>query len=127
MRVKKLGMVASIIILIMFVILTYGIDSQNIVGIWLFDEGQGNAVKDSSGNRLDGKIVGSPDWVDGKSGSALDFAGKDGNYVSIPHKNILNLEEFSITAWVKLQPREVGREGHWHVLMLKEGDDGTEN
>ena len=33
------------------------LDTDGLVGVWLLDEGKGEAVKDSSGNGLDGKIA----------------------------------------------------------------------
>ena len=40
------------------------LDTDGLVGVWLLDEGKGEAVKDSSGNGLDGKIAqGKPKWV----------------------------------------------------------------
>jgi len=48
-----------------------------IVGRWGFDEGSGDIALDSSGNNLDGDIVGATYTADGMSGSALVFDGND--------------------------------------------------
>ncbi|MBC8227963.1 hypothetical protein H8E77_00235 [bacterium] len=40
------------------------IDSKSIVGAWLFDEGNGDIAKDSSGNGIDGEIVGGAKWLE---------------------------------------------------------------
>jgi hypothetical protein len=45
---------------------------NELVAEWHFDEGEGNIVKDSSGNGNDGTIYGAT-WVDGKFGKALSF------------------------------------------------------
>ena len=70
-----------------------------VVGIWLFDEGNGKTIKDASGNGHDGEIVGAVEWSDGKFESALKF---DGGHVSVPHEDNMNLVEFTITAWIKV-------------------------
>ena len=48
------------------------IDVETIVGIWLYDEGKGDAAKDSSENAYDGKITGA-EWEKGKFQNALSF------------------------------------------------------
>ena len=50
------------------------IDPETIVGIWLFDEDEGNVAEDSSGNGHDGQIS-NAEWTDGEFGSALEFSG----------------------------------------------------
>ena len=73
--------------------------NADVVGIWLFDEDKGKVVKDASGNGHDGEIVGKVDWAAGKFGASLKF---DGGNVKIPHQDNMNLEQFTITAWVKV-------------------------
>jgi len=51
--------------------------SAELVGYWNFDEGSGTTVADSSGSGNDGTFVGSPLWVPGRSGTALEFDGDD--------------------------------------------------
>jgi hypothetical protein len=51
------------------------IDQNNIVGSWNFNDAGGKTVKDSSKNKFDGNVVGSPKVVDGKAGKALEFNG----------------------------------------------------
>ena len=52
------------------------------VAHWSFDEGEGNIAHDESGNGNDGTLENGPVWVDGISGSALQFDGDD-DYVRI--------------------------------------------
>lgn len=94
-------MIVTFIAISTFVPLSYAIDSNIIVGIWLFDGKKGNVVEDASANGHKGEIVGNVEWVEGKFGSALEF-GKGDSYVLIPHDESLNLKTFSITAWVNL-------------------------
>ena len=58
------------------------IDPENIMGMWLFDEGKGGVATDSSKQGNDGEIHGAK-WVDGKFGKALEFDGAN-NWVEVP-------------------------------------------
>jgi len=53
------------------------IDPKTVVGMWLFDEGEGEIAKDSSGNAGDVELQNGTAWVDGKFGKALGFDGAD--------------------------------------------------
>ena len=78
------------------------IDPKTIVGMWLFDEGNGKIAKDLSGNGNDGTLEG-PNWVDGKFGKALEFSGA-GDYVNTGNDPITDTNAtkiLSISAWVK--------------------------
>ncbi|HGE71362.1 TPA: LamG domain-containing protein [Candidatus Poribacteria bacterium] len=75
------------------------INIKDALGIWKMDEGSGKTVKDVTGSGNDGEITGNVKWVDGKEGKALEFSG--GN-VKVAHKESLNLETFSMTAWLKV-------------------------
>ena len=74
--------------------------ASNLVGYWKFDEGAGTTVSDSSGNGNNGSIVGGPSWVQGHSGSALQFDGVD-DHVDIPDSPSLDVRRITIEAWVK--------------------------
>ena len=97
--------------------------TQDVVGIWLFDEGAGEIIKDSSGNGHDGKIVGNVKWVKGKFGDALSFPGVRGNYVRIPHAEEMNLITFTLMAF--LQVPEVT--GDYQCIINKEQPFGVGN
>jgi hypothetical protein len=100
---KKLTIIVCVFfVTIMSLASSYALDSQMICGIWLFDEGKGNVVEDSSGNGFSGELKGDIKWVKGKLGNALEFSGAAGNYVLIPHNDALSLKTFSITAWISL-------------------------
>lgn len=75
------------------------VDPASAIGAWLFDEGSGNKVKDSSKNGNDGKLTGTK-WVDGKFGKALDFNGSS-DYVEIPDSDSLDVtNSIAIVAWI---------------------------
>jgi len=78
------------------------IDTSTIVAAWLFEEGAGKKIEDSSENGNAGDIEGSPGWVDGKFGKALDFDGA-ADHVIIPDSDSLELAEVTLAAWVYLR------------------------
>jgi hypothetical protein len=60
-------------------------------------------TNDSSGNGNDGTISGTPNWMAGKIGSALEFDGSS-TYVEIPFSEslrLLNQGDFTLSAWFK--------------------------
>ena len=89
------------------------IDSDSIVGIWLFEEGKGRATYESTGNVrkawLEGPFNRPPKWKKGKFGCGLELLGV--HSVTIPHfARISPPEEVTFTVWVKLYGlREFGR------------------
>ncbi len=77
-------------------------NNLGLLGYWNFNEGSGNRTIDSSGKGKIGVFVGSPAWVTGKFGGALDFNGTT-DYVSvsgIPASTFTN-KSFTWSAWVK--------------------------
>jgi len=54
-----------------------GIDPKTVVGMWLFDEGEGEIARDSSGKNNDVSLHNGTQWVEGKFGKALEFDGID--------------------------------------------------
>jgi len=77
------------------------INPENVVGAWLFEEGSGNIAKDSSGKGNNGEIKGSPKWVNGKFGRAMEFNGKT-DYIVIKDSNSLDLNFMTVAAWINL-------------------------
>ena len=77
------------------------VDKDTIIGIWLFDEGISDGVKDASGNGHDGIVVGMPEVVDGEFGKALSFGGKE--KVEIPHHDRFTTPTFTLMAWVNIE------------------------
>jgi hypothetical protein len=94
------------------------IDLETCVGMWLFNEGKGNVVKDSNGKSQDGKII-NAEWVDGKAGKALKFNGKDSS-VEIPDSPNLNpVKAMSMGCWVYL----TGNAGQHRDIISKDGEN----
>jgi len=90
--------------------------SADLVGYWNFDEGSGDVAVDSSGNGNDGTINGTPNWVAGQIGSALDFDGSS-NFVEIPHSESLSMtEQITIAAWTNMRANSSGE-----MLIVSKG------
>ncbi|ROL60204.1 hypothetical protein D9V87_02275 [Bacteroidetes/Chlorobi group bacterium MS-B_bin-24] len=83
----------------------------SLLAYWSFDEGN---TRDVSGNGYDGIMVNNPTFVQGVSGKAIHFQGKGyyiptnggderkiGSHVLLPPIDLHQLDEFSITMWVK--------------------------
>ncbi|HEX3030365.1 MAG TPA: M6 family metalloprotease domain-containing protein [Clostridia bacterium] len=66
-----------------------------------FDETSGTTAADSSGNGKNATLRGTISWVAGKSGNAVSLDGSSG-YASLPAGVVSSLDDFTITAWVKL-------------------------
>lgn len=87
-----------------------GIDA--CIGMWLFDEGNGNVAKDSSENGNDGEIKGDPDWVDGEFGKALSLDGV-GDYVDLPELPEQTDQPLSVAARIKWAGSTATTRGVW--------------
>ena len=70
-----------------------------MIGLWKFDEGNGNMVYDRSGNGNNGTLhnMDDNDWVNGRTGKALAFDGVN-DYVALPEAdNIMGItRDFTI-------------------------------
>ena len=96
------------------------LDTDGLVGAWLFEDGNGDTVTDASDNGLDGKFAqGNPEWVEGKFGGALEFGGSD--MVTVDHDDALNLGDFTIAAWVNIPKIS----GMWQIIASKENRNPT--
>jgi hypothetical protein len=79
----------------------------DVLAVWLFDEGSGDMVTDSSGKGHDGSFVSSndipgPEWAAGRFGGGLHFPEGGQNWV-VMNNPVLPLETVDITmgVWVK--------------------------
>lgn len=75
---------------------------DNLVLYLTFDEGNGEVAKDLSVSKNNGVLKGSPKWVKGKTGSALQFNGAENkNYVEVPeHPGLNPAEQITCAAWI---------------------------
>jgi len=101
-------------------------DQGSFVGAWLFDEGNGQDALDLTGNTGTGKLVKDPKWVDGVSGKALDFDGKD-DYVEIKLPEVfssMSKNDFTITYWINVQ-NIAGSGTVWTRILEARFDDSN--
>ena len=120
MKVKCLFICVAVLFIVgLFTTSSYAkIDPKTCLGLWTLDEGSENVTKDLSGNKNDGKFVGSPKWVDGKFGKALEFDGST-TYVDCGKDASLNIEaggSVTMCAWVN---STAGSTGAWQAIMAK--------
>jgi hypothetical protein len=105
-KIRRKKMTRLTIICISFIIVSFmfagqsyaQIDAENVLGMWLLDEGTGDITEDASGNGNDGTLMGAPNWVAGQSGNALEFTGS-GTYVDCGTAEALNVNVFSVSFW----------------------------
>jgi hypothetical protein len=96
---------------------------EGLVCYMKFDEGEGEKVADSSGNKNDGFVSGSVIWGsapgEAVSGNALQFDGY--TYAEIPHSPNFNLSQLTIECWIKT-PEDFGGANCWRALVGKQND-----
>ena len=86
------GTIAFIAAAALILSATSGVAQDGLVAYWDFDENSGGTANDRTGNGHDGELVGDPEWVAGKFGSALRFDDA-GEYVLVPHDDALNFTD----------------------------------
>ena len=98
------------------------IEEEDILGLWLFDEGSGATVSDSSGNGNHGEIIGDLEWVNGKYGMALQYPGESMNLVMLLDSDTLNpTTGITIMAWGWVQDSSQNRR------FLQKSTAGSDN
>ena len=90
MKFLKFFCVSAILYLVIFSS-SFAEPMQGLVLYLPCDEGEGDTAKYLSGNGNDGALMGNPQWVAGKIGSALQFSGEENsNHVEVPDSPSLN-------------------------------------
>lgn len=102
---------------------------------WKLDEASGSNADDSTGRPQGGTVSGA--WSSGISGGALDFDGTDDGVLVGNSAALLGTGDFSLSAWVKVDPgsptgtviqqREAGATGYQGEYMLNVNSNGTVN
>lgn len=120
--------IASLITILLFVLLfipsesvlstqTQSILYQDLNAYWRFERGKGDKIIDSI-NENAGTIYGAS-WTEGKFAGGLIFDGED-DYVQMEDSESLDIvEKLTITAWVKLDKIDTGRQ----ILLQKKALD----
>lgn len=70
-----------------------------LVGAWPLDEASGSVAGDLTGWARDGAVQGTPDWIAGRVGGALQLDGATSS-VTVPRLDLARLP-VTITAWVR--------------------------
>jgi len=101
MRIAAL--INLVIIALFFAGASYAtIDPATVAGLWLFDDDEDDIAIDSSGNGNDGTFMGSPQFVAGKFGQALELDGA--SYVTVPDSDSLDMnDQVTIMFWVRTE------------------------
>jgi len=87
----------------------------DLVAHWKFDEKSGNTATDSSGNGLDGILVGGPAWVAGRINGALLFDGSD-DYVDCGNNILFNItDQITVMCWIKVNSFDFS----WQAIVTK--------
>ncbi|HIE28460.1 TPA: LamG domain-containing protein [Candidatus Poribacteria bacterium] len=98
------------------------IEEKDLLGLWLFDDGKGDVLKDSSGNGNDGTLINGPTWIDGKFGKALQFVSAKQQRVEIPNSDSLNpTDAITVMAWGYLEDKNGNRR------FLQKSTPGSDN
>lgn len=73
-----------------------------LVGLWLFDDGNGTTVKDSSANNNNGTITGNYKWESGKFGTCIVAPGTGS--INVPKSASLDTvkKAMTIAAWFRI-------------------------
>ena len=116
MRNKLIYLISFVLVLGLTMSAAEGAD-PSLVGWWRFEEGSGTTAYDSSGNGLDGTLVGGATWTEGRIGGGIELDGTSG-YVSIPDFE-LTTDTITFVIWVNgwkgadwaplISSREVGQ------------------
>jgi hypothetical protein len=88
------------------------ITDPNLIAWWKLDEGSGNTALDGSGHNHHGTIGGTPDFVPGYHGDALDFDGAT-DYIDVDGQ--LASGTFSLTMWIR--PRDIPYASGYYAVM----------
>ena len=105
MRKCRLAGIGFMVIGLLSVTFSYAdLNMADVAGMWLYEEGAGTEVLDSSENGNHGRFNGSPQWTDdGVFGGALNCASS--GHVLIPDSDSLDLEAaWTLTTWVNINP-----------------------
>ncbi len=111
---KKLIYLLSVV-LVLGLFLTSVVEAADptLVGWWKLDDGSGTIAYDSSGNGNDGTFNGTPQWVVGHLGGALEFDGSD-DYVDCGNNAIFDItEQITLSVWVKTNDAGNGQQNMW--------------
>ena len=108
--------------MLLLVLILTSTTSAALVGWWKLDDGSGTIATDNSGNERHCTLVNGPQWVEGKVGGALEFAG-DGDYVEdeVAEVYLNGLSAVSVAMWIKSDV--VGTDSGFIIFANPSGND----
>ena len=109
----KLSVILFAISFLVFVSGAYAALEDGLVSAWTFDDG---TARDNGPGGNNGVIKGNVKSVAGKVGKAMDFDGVKDSYIMVADKANLQLDKFTISAWINV------RKGADHGAIFWKGD-----
>ena len=91
------------------------VNPEEIAGVWLLDEDNGDVAEDSSGNEHHGQIQ-TATWTDGKFGSALLFE-RSGAVEIVSTEKLQLGDEFTMMAYFNAEELD-----DWHQIIAKDSE-----
>lgn len=95
--------------------------TDNLVGYWPLNEGQGTLAADSSAIGHNGTLTNGPTWVSGQDGFAVNLDGTN-DYINVGNYSDYDFEynqPFSMAAWIKTNSTAT------QLLMAKNENSGN--
>ncbi len=94
----------------------WNLPTDKMIAWWRFDQSEGSEAIDSSGNNLDGKLVGSAHFIlDAERGYVLSI-GIEGGYVDCGNDSSFNITgPITVVAWIKVQTFDK----QWQAIITK--------
>ncbi|MFH1544843.1 MAG: LamG-like jellyroll fold domain-containing protein [archaeon] len=94
-------------------------EQQKTIALYHLNEGNGTIINDSSGNNLNGNIVGSPTFVGTPWVAGLNFNRSGGNYAEVPDDDLFDINSFTIEAWIK-PATNTSSWSYYHTIVSKD-------
>lgn len=121
------NVILTIVLIVGLLILSAPLVSAKTIALWLCDEGNGQTLKDSSGNGHDGVFEGKVAWTEGKYGKGLEFHGSPDNVLVEGSEDLTGPTAMTVELWLKA-PKQASYHipiakgmkgvGHWEMYLL---------
>jgi len=99
---------------------------------WAFDDGQGTSARDSNSNGAPVQLIGGATWGKGRSGGSALQLGGGGACAALPADLLVNVGDFSITAWVNWNGGQtwarifdIGSDGNHYMFLTPHAGNGV--
>lgn len=124
--IRGIATISSLMIFLLVVVV--GAHAE-LVAYWPMDEGSGNEIGDVAGKGGIGTFVGSPQWVDGAIGKAVECS--PGNHITVPGNPDIEPASVTATMWIYFNDAGPPRQDFFsknddYALSLHEWDEAPE-